>query len=405
MSQNMPPSHTAQDDGAAAPPSAGSSQSLPPSYGEANPYFQAQRPADVPNLDAAAPQLRDVDAQRVNRKALVFLAGIVGILMLMILLVWRNTTGHRQEIKAPREETVVIPELPQAPPPPATPEPIPLAQDVSPLPPLPPPPPPPSPREIEANAGPRAPSLVDRRIAAGTDAAPAQGAAGDPYVQAMLAGMPGVQAAQPQQPSEPATVAQFLADPDALMVRGTYIRCVLETRIITDVPGYTSCVVTEPIYSINGRRLLLPKGSKMLGSYNMEPAGPRVSVIWDRITTPTGIDVSMASPGIDNLGGAGHPGHYSAHWPSRMAAALMISLVGDAFAYAAAEYGPETTTVSNGIITQAPFESGTARTMERLANQALDKAANRPATVTINQGTVVNVYVAKDVDFAGVLAR
>ena len=43
--------------------------------------------------------------------------------------------------------------------------------------------------------------------------------------------------------------------------------------------------------------------------------------------------------------------------------------------------------------------------MERLANQALDKAANRPATVTINQGTVVNVYVAKDVDFAGVLAR
>jgi type IV secretion system protein VirB10 len=28
---------------------------------------------------------------------------------------------------------------------------------------------------------------------------------------------------------------------------------------------------------------------------------------------------------------------------------------------------------------------------------------NRPATVTINQGTVVNVYVAKDVDFSSVL--
>lgn len=403
MSQNIPPSQTGHDDRSAMPSNDG--QSPQPSHGDVNPYFQAQRTADMPDLDAGAPQLRDVDAQRVNRKALVFLAGIVGILVLMILLVWRNTTGASQQPRAPREETVVIPELPQVQQaPPAVAEPIPLAQDVPPLPP-PPPPPPPSAREIEANSGREGPSIVDRRIAAGTEGAPTQGAAGDPYIQAMLAGMPGAQAAQSQQSSEPSTVAQFLANPDGLMVRGTYIRCVLETRIITDVPGYTSCVVTEPIYSINGRRLLLPKGSKMLGSYNMEPTGPRVSVIWDRITTPTGIDVTMASPGVDNLGGAGHPGHYSAHWPSRMAAALMISLVGDAFAYAAAEYGPETTTVSNGFITQAPFESGTARTMERLANQALDKAANRPATVTINQGTVVNVYVAKDVDFTGVLAR
>jgi type IV secretion system protein VirB10 len=43
--------------------------------------------------------------------------------------------------------------------------------------------------------------------------------------------------------------------------------------------------------------------------------------------------------------------------------------------------------------------------MERLANQALAKAANRPATVTVPQGTVLNVYVARDVDFSGVLAR
>jgi type IV secretion system protein VirB10 len=43
--------------------------------------------------------------------------------------------------------------------------------------------------------------------------------------------------------------------------------------------------------------------------------------------------------------------------------------------------------------------------MERLAQQALNRQANRPATVTINQGTLLNVYVAKDVDFSGVLAK
>ncbi len=43
--------------------------------------------------------------------------------------------------------------------------------------------------------------------------------------------------------------------------------------------------------------------------------------------------------------------------------------------------------------------------MERLANDALTRAGNRPPTITINQGTIVNVYVAKDVDFSAVLRR
>ena len=82
----------------------------------------------------------------------------------------------------------------------------------------------------------------------------------------------------------------------------------------------------------------------------------------------------------------------------------MISLIADAFKYAAAEHGPETTTVaSNGFAVQSPYESATARSMERLANEALSE--RRPPTVTINQGTVVSVYVAKDVDFSDVLPR
>jgi len=189
------------------------------------------------------------------------------------------------------------------------------------------------------------------------------------------------------------------------MLRGTFIRCVLETRIITDIPGFTSCVVTEPVYSFTGKRLLLPKGSKVMGKYEMEPDGPRVAVIWDRIVTPTGIDVNMASPGIDTLGGAGHPGHYNAHWGSRIGSALLISLLSDAFKYEAAEHGPKSTTISNGVVTQTPFESNTAQTVQQLANQAVQRAANRPATVTINQGTVLAIYVAKDVDFSGVVAR
>ena len=200
-----------------------------------------------------------------------------------------------------------------------------------------------------------------------------------------------------------ASAARPIRQPDTLLVRGTYIRCVLETRIVTDVPGFTSCIVTEPVYSINGRRLLIPKGSKVLGRYGTRPTGPRVEVVWDRITTPNGLDVAMSSPGVDNLGSAGHPGHYSAHWGQRIASALLISLISDAFKYAAAEEGPRSSEIgAGGVVVQSPYESTTARTMERLANQALE--TSRPPTVTIHQGTVVNVYVARDVDFSGVVA-
>jgi type IV secretion system protein VirB10 len=248
----------------------------------------------------------------------------------------------------------------------------------------------------------------------GYGGASAGGNPNDPVLDAMLdnlrtaqqAQAGGAPAAAQREAGSKVNMAQYLRNPDTLLVRGTYIRCVLETRIITDVDGFTSCIVTEPVYSINGRKLLLPKGSKALGRYSGEPKGPRVAVVWDRITTPTGLDVALQGPGVDNLGGAGHPGDYNGHWFSRMSSALMISLISDAFKYYAAEEGPQTDSVTTGgnVVTQ-PFESNTAKTMERLANQALSKSMQRPATVTINQGTVLNIYVAQDVDFSGVIRR
>lgn len=201
--------------------------------------------------------------------------------------------------------------------------------------------------------------------------------------------------------------AQFLSEPDMLLARGTYIRCVLETRIITDLEGFASCVTAEPIYSTNGRRLLIPQGSKVLGSYSSgSTTGNRLAVVWDRVMTPNGIDITMQSPGVDTLGGAGHPGQYDAHWASRTGSAFFISLFSDAFKYYGEKYGPKTVTDTGfGGVTVQPFESNTARTMERVAHEAVEAGLNRPPTVTLNQGTVVSIYVAKDVDFSGVLPR
>ena len=407
----------------------GPGQGVPKEEGGTNPYAanHQQQQAAAPDLDAGAPQLKSSDARRANRNAIMMLAALAALLVFGVLYAFFAAgSRNNSQPKPQKEETVNVPTAPAAPPPlppmPRLVQPVPQQTQPIPVAPL-PPKPQQAPRPEQHQ-----PSLVDRRIAAAEGGASSVGDSGGKagtnggmppgYGPGGLPGMnnpnegiqqfrmPGNSYYANQQELGDVSNAQPLTHPDHLMLRGTYIRCVLETHIITDIPGFTSCIVTEPVYSFNGKHLLLPKGSKVLGKYGQEPNGPRVAVIWDRIVTPTGIDVTMASPGIDNLGGAGHPGYYNAHWASRISSALLISLLSDAFKYEAAEHGPKSSTIgANGTVVQQPFESNTAQTVQTLANQAVRRAANRPPTVTINQGTVVTIYVAKDVDFTGVLAR
>ena len=362
-----------------------------------NPYANQYQRSAEPDLDASAPSLQNSELRQMNRRALFLLGAVV--LLLLLLAYWMvSGVGKKDERAKPREEKVTVAEAPTSMalpplPPAAAPAPQPASQPIPLL---------PTSTAMSARpipAAPSGPTLLQRRIAASSvDAGNSESS--NPLAAAGLAGkkLPGDVDSKP-------TSAQSLPHPDTLMQRGTYIRCVLETRIVSDIPGFSTCLVTEPVYSFNGHTLLLPKGSKLLGSYSGGPTGDREAVIWDRIITPTGIDVNMSSPGIDNLGGAGLPGYYDAHWGKRIGSALLISLLSDAFKYEAAEHGPRNTTISNGLVTQTPFESNTAQTIQNLANQAVREAANRPPTVTINQGTVIYVYVTKDVDFSGVVAR
>lgn len=374
-----------------------------------NPYINAARAEPVPDLDAAAPQLRTEENQRMNRKALMFLGLLILLVLGMAWLMLGRSKEAEKPAAAPREERPYIPETPAvarmpALPPPA--EPVPM---VPPLPLAEPMPMAMPGGDMGQAAAPRGPSLVSRRI---DDAGGMQAGAGMSPEFGMgqmpgQTGMPGAAGGDATIQAQLKDVGQagFLHRRDTLLQRGTYIRCVLETRVVTDHPGFTSCIVTEPVYSTTGQTLLLPRGSKVFGSYSGAMTD-RVQVIWDRITTPNGVDVQMSSPGIDGLGGAGHPGDLDNHWGQKISAALLISLVADGFKYAAAEHGPAEYEVgANGTIVSSPYESATARTMENMANQVLNQQLNRRPTVTINQGTVVNVYVARDVDFSSVVAN
>ncbi len=363
-----------------------------------NPYSNQYRQDQGPDLDANAPTLRSSDLRRMNRRALFYLVAIV--LLLLAVAFWL-IKGPSSKAPAPKQaETITVPAAPPAPR--ALPQ-LPVAPPVqaiplnTPTPPLP---------VASQTARPQpakepGPTLLQRRLAE-TQGSPA------PEMSQTPAVTPPRNPGDAMEEMEDAkTSAEPLRNPDTIMVRGTFIRCVLQTRIISDFPGFASCVVTEPVYSFTGKRLLLPKGSKVLGKYRSSPViGDRLAVVWDRIITPTGIDVNMSSPGVDDLGSSGNPGYLDSHWGSRISAALLISMLSDGFSYEAAEHGPKTTSLAgNGVAVESPFQSNTAQTLQNLASQAVQKAAQRPATVTINQGTIIDVYVAKDVDFSGVVSK
>ncbi|TWG94320.1 type IV secretion system protein VirB10 [Luteimonas sp. J16] len=380
-----------------------------------NPYGARHEAMGAPDLDASAPYLSSTEVQRLNRKALLFLSGLVVLLLVTAVLIFNSAMSDKPVATPARvQQQLVIPEAPALPDlPPERTVPVAMEPELPPLPVVQDTPAAASASDPTWPVGSGAPSLLDRRridvtgIHGGGDVATGPGRV-TPEEYARIMSMESGPPASPPLPAASGasrrSTAQPLYNPDTLLLRGTYIRCILESRIITDVPGFTSCIVTEPVYSVNGRKLLLPRGSKVMGRYQSDAiVGRRAAVVWDRITTPNGLDVNMSSPGVDMLGSAGNEGHYSAHWGQRISSALMISMLSDAFKYAGAKHGPQSTAFTDGVAVQNPYESNTARTLERMANIALERNMARPPTVTINQGTMINVYVAQDVDFAAVL--
>src|SRR3546814_1686605 len=59
---------------------------------------------DTPDLDANAPFLRSDEEQRLNRKALGFLAGIVVLLVVAAIFVYNSATSGEEEVRKPDEE-------------------------------------------------------------------------------------------------------------------------------------------------------------------------------------------------------------------------------------------------------------------------------------------------------------
>jgi len=211
---------------------------------------------------------------------------------------------------------------------------------------------------------------------------------------------------------------------DALVAQGTLIKGVLETAIQSDLAGMVRAVVSEDVWSFDGRRVLIPAGSRLVGEYRsgLTTGQTRVFIVWTRLLRSDGVSVQLGSPGTDELGRAGMTGIVDKHYLERFGSAVMLSIVGGATQFIAnlgtsQNQGAGSTTTYTDLVTgqvvtvtsqpnQYAMQARQigaqqiSQTLNRIAEEALRDSLQIRPTVHVDQGSRIMVFVRRDLDFA-----
>ncbi|MCH8072327.1 MAG: type IV secretion system protein VirB10 [Proteobacteria bacterium] len=190
--------------------------------------------------------------------------------------------------------------------------------------------------------------------------------------------------------------ATTIAHKSHTVAQGSLIRAVLETAIQSDLPGFIRAEVAHDVYSFDGSRLLIPKASRLIGEYRsaLVRGQTRVFVIWNRLLRPDGVSILIGSPGTDLLGRVGLAGDLDTHFFKIFGASILLSLVDGAISI-----GVESVRDSSGSSTTILQNTNS---LNRAADIALENSINIPPTIYIDQGTAIQVFVARDLDFFNV---
>lgn len=190
---------------------------------------------------------------------------------------------------------------------------------------------------------------------------------------------------------------------DALVPEGTLVPGILETAIVSDLPGQIRAIVSQDVYSFDGRRVLIPTGTRLIGEYQSDivRGQKRIFVIWTRMLRDDGVSVRLDSIGADSLGRSGLTGQVDNKFRERFGAAILLSIVGGGASYLTG-YGSQSVNNNsdNGQRAEDIARTTLAQTFSDMANQALGDSLKIPPTISVAQGERIFVFVRQDLDFS-----
>ena len=226
-------------------------------------------------------------------------------------------------------------------------------------------------------------------------------------------------------------MASKLDRPDALVVAGTMIAGALITAIQSDLPGQVKAVTSDDVWSLDGRRVLIAKGSQLIGEYRsgLAQGQTRVFIVWTRVigTGEAGTySVQLGSIGTDPLGRSGAAGFVDNHYVERFGSAILLSVVGGAAQFLSTLGQSQNTATATSVTVTDPITGHVtttttqpvasqnqarqigaqqaSQTLTQLAQEALRNSINIPPTILVDQGTQISIFVKRDLDFSAFYA-
>jgi type IV secretion system protein TrbI len=180
------------------------------------------------------------------------------------------------------------------------------------------------------------------------------------------------------------------------VLEGTLIDTVLTNRLDGGATAPVDCLVTTPLYSHTGQRVLIPAGARILGETKPVQAfgETRLAVAFHRLILPDGNTYGLNQfQGLNQIGDAGLRDKVNQHYLSTFGAAAAVGLI-SGFAQYLATSGVGSGTGDHTVVIAGGATEGTAQA----AMQVMNRFLNRLPTITIREGHRVAVYVTTDFD-------
>jgi type IV secretory pathway VirB10-like protein len=179
-----------------------------------------------------------------------------------------------------------------------------------------------------------------------------------------------------------------------LLSAGSVISASLITGLRSDLPGLVTAQITSQVFdSPTGRILLIPQGSRLIGSYDSVVAfgQKRALIVWQRIMLPGGSSFRIDNvPASDASGYAGLQDKVDFHTWALLKGVALATLLG---------VGSELTVSGESDLVQAIRESA-QQNVARAGDQLTSRNLNIQPTITIRPGATVLLVVHKDLILA-----
>lgn len=211
------------------------------------------------------------------------------------------------------------------------------------------------------------------------------------------------------QETQAGVTATYITDRPHTIAQGKLLTAILETAINTEVPGSVRAVVSRDVYGESGDQVLIPKGSRLFGSYTsqIQRGQGRVEINWTRLIRPDGVDLAISFNASDQFGRSGIPGEVDNKYTSIVATSLLTSIIAVAATAAAQSLVSDTATTTTTNATQGTttvtadstnqainnVSSSIINTVSQIVNNALDITP----VIRVPQGTRITVIVNSDI--------